>query len=273
MKKNILLAHLDSAKVKVGEVLKSGKNIGIMGNTGESTGVHLHTSGIIEGDNVTVTDFYRGNGSQSDPRPYLRKYDNSNWFCEDAVMSLDWQATEAPYSTSKKHLGVDTAFSPSKKGKINNNKDTNKITKIGFDIYFGNYVILELNHTKSSTPPPSTNKTKPFNQAFKPANGKWYNVSHWGDKSPLNIPVKDLKNDILTADWNGWLKGTQFRNKQKEAPSEFFTLRRGSDKFTFKTSDKNKFSVNNTTYTVLENVYDIDDKKQPWIPKTTFQKS
>lgn len=35
-------AHLDSSCVKLGQVIKQGQKIGVMGNTGGSYGVHLH---------------------------------------------------------------------------------------------------------------------------------------------------------------------------------------------------------------------------------------
>ena len=35
-------AHMDSLKVKEGQVVEAGQIIGVMGDTGFSTGVHLH---------------------------------------------------------------------------------------------------------------------------------------------------------------------------------------------------------------------------------------
>lgn len=40
--KTILMAHMASVKVKKGQKLSQGQEIGIMGTTGNSTGVHLH---------------------------------------------------------------------------------------------------------------------------------------------------------------------------------------------------------------------------------------
>ncbi len=59
-----LYAHLDSVYVKVGQTVKKGQKIGVMGNTGNSYGAHLHFE-------VRKTSAY---SSLIDPTPYI----NSN---------------------------------------------------------------------------------------------------------------------------------------------------------------------------------------------------
>ncbi|WP_438445156.1 peptidoglycan DD-metalloendopeptidase family protein [Gorillibacterium sp. sgz5001074] len=45
-----LYGHLSSSSVKVGQIVEKGEKIGIMGSTGDSTGVHLHFEVIKNGD-------------------------------------------------------------------------------------------------------------------------------------------------------------------------------------------------------------------------------
>ncbi len=49
--------HLQSIKVKKGDPVKQGDTIGLMGNTGRSTGTHLHYSVIVNGKHVDPINY------------------------------------------------------------------------------------------------------------------------------------------------------------------------------------------------------------------------
>lgn len=62
-------AHLDKINVKLGQVVKQGEQIGIMGNTGGSFGVHLHFE-------VHNGRYAPGQPNAVDPMKYISKKDN-----------------------------------------------------------------------------------------------------------------------------------------------------------------------------------------------------
>jgi murein DD-endopeptidase MepM/ murein hydrolase activator NlpD len=53
-------AHLRSIKVSSGQVVEKGETLGIMGQTGDSTGVHLHFEIIKDGSTTNPLPFFRG---------------------------------------------------------------------------------------------------------------------------------------------------------------------------------------------------------------------
>jgi hypothetical protein len=58
-----MLAHLDKSMVKTGDVIKAGQQIGTLGNTGKSTGAHLHHEMRDKfGNKIDPSQFYSGPG-------------------------------------------------------------------------------------------------------------------------------------------------------------------------------------------------------------------
>ena len=51
-------AHLDDFEVNAGEKVTKGQLVGHVGNTGQSTGPHLHYEVREEGDPVNPAEFY-----------------------------------------------------------------------------------------------------------------------------------------------------------------------------------------------------------------------
>ena len=61
-----ILAHLDKTMVKTGDVIKAGTQVGTVGNTGMSTGAHLHHEvRLPDGTKVDPSQFYAGAAKKS----------------------------------------------------------------------------------------------------------------------------------------------------------------------------------------------------------------
>jgi hypothetical protein len=84
----LIYGHMSDISVKVGEIVSTGKLIGLSGNSGHSTGPHLHFGVWKDGKHV-------------DPVPYIEKLDSMSgvphipWWDVKQRVSLEIQETKA----------------------------------------------------------------------------------------------------------------------------------------------------------------------------------
>ena len=83
-KEGSLVAHLQSFKVKEGDIVSEGQVIGISDNTGNSTAPHLHF-----GYYLIPRDTSNGYGGYSDPLPFIKSSGNSGQLEELKQCNLD----------------------------------------------------------------------------------------------------------------------------------------------------------------------------------------
>ena len=73
-----LYAHMSEFKVRVGQKVKRGEVIGFVGNTGKSTGPHLHYEVRIKGKAVNPTHYFFQDLTPEEYEEMIRISSNSN---------------------------------------------------------------------------------------------------------------------------------------------------------------------------------------------------
>lgn len=75
--REVVLAHLDSVSVKQGDRVYLGDQVGIMGTTGFSDGVHLHLGLRRRNIDLSVVNYNNGYKGYVDFEPYLLFWDKT----------------------------------------------------------------------------------------------------------------------------------------------------------------------------------------------------
>ncbi len=97
-----IYCHLERALVNEGDEVKAGDTIGIMGKTGNATGVHLHYQiNFADGTPKNPADFL---GIENKVGEYRKKVDGTELYKDDAEISR--YAREAVYELKKRGIMV-----------------------------------------------------------------------------------------------------------------------------------------------------------------------
>jgi murein DD-endopeptidase MepM/ murein hydrolase activator NlpD len=69
--RDVVLAHLHSISVKPGQIIPLGDPIGVMGSTGFSSGIHVHTGLRYRNEKLEILNYDNGYFGYVDFEPYL----------------------------------------------------------------------------------------------------------------------------------------------------------------------------------------------------------
>lgn len=107
MKYTVRYAHLESISVKEGQTIKEGDVIGIMGNTGQSFGAHLHID-VVRGRQTKIYTLAEIEAGKYTPEPkQLNYFIDEGLFKSRPRITTHYCDAEYMRTLKKLHYGYD----------------------------------------------------------------------------------------------------------------------------------------------------------------------
>lgn len=133
------LLHLDSVNVKTGDKLKYKQLLGLQGNTGTSTGKHLHID-CVKGlhDYYTLSDI--DNWIVESDKNILDKFKHYDLFQNNFYMTTDYLEDGYKELYGYNHWGYDFVCTTDE---IYFPFDTGEVVNTGYSATAGNYIVIQ----------------------------------------------------------------------------------------------------------------------------------
>lgn len=187
MRQILLFAHLEKAYVKEDEIFSNYRKVGIMGETGQADGIHLHFGYLKCPDNQLVDASMFTSRNQTfchSPNEFVINYGK---VCEGYV-TLNWQETYGSvYTSSNPHPGIDYSWTNGKDVFVPN-KLKYKVLYNDYNSVYGNHLIIEVLGPVSPPPTPTGKYDKVYAENGKATFKKDSNIYRTPNTGDLVSP-------------------------------------------------------------------------------------
>jgi hypothetical protein len=217
MKYTMMCCHLKEAKVKNGQLVNYGDELGIAGNTGDSDGVHIHLE-VIEGEHYDrwwiLNDIYYERGIKG-------SREQANYFVDDDFFKAPYKVTVnydgIIVSTGAKYYDLYKRHHPAidfinRDGLARhrtfywNRTFTGRVTRVGYNRWIGNYIVIVYD-TLDYKPPNQKEEVKDIENDLSVSGNLYYMKYNHSNLKDLPKTIFYPPTDVVPDKYYRYIKG------------------------------------------------------------------